>query len=255
MVQRRPVAAGNWKMNTTPDEGEVLCRELVGLLGRYEAAEVVVFPPFTHLAPARAVLESSRIGLGAQNLHWEPKGAYTGEVSAAMIATLARYVLVGHSERRQYFGETDEIVRWKLAAALGAGLTPVVCVGESLAERDAGRVEEVLDRQVRGALTGVALGPAPILAYEPVWAIGTGRAANGRQAGEAMAFIRSVVAGVVSGEFAAQVRILYGGSVTAHNAAEFVSEPEIDGALVGGASLAAASFAEIARQIGAAAAG
>jgi triosephosphate isomerase len=251
MSQRRPVAAGNWKMNTTPEEGISLCRELLATNVAAGGAEVIVFPPFTHLAGAREVLAGSPIALGAQNLFWEPSGAYTGEISASMICAFATHVLIGHSERRQYFGESDETVRKKLVAALGAELVPVVCVGESLAERDAGMVETVLDRQVRGALLDVAFDSMLILAYEPVWAIGTGRAATPEQADAAMGFMRNVVASVSSGGLAEQIRILYGGSVTAQNVSEFIHGPHVDGALVGGASLKAESFAEIARRIGA----
>jgi len=251
MKQRTPVAAGNWKMNTTPDEATMLCRELASLLNGELGAEVVVFPPFTNLAAAQQALIGSRIGLGAQNLFWEGKGAYTGEISASMVRSLAEYVIIGHSERRQYFGETDETVRKRLIAALGSGLVPIVCVGESLKQRDAGQVEDVLERQVRGALSGTAAGTSLIMAYEPVWAIGTGRAADAKQAAVAMACIRRIIGQRLSPEIAKQVRILYGGSVTPQNAADFMAEDEIDGALVGGASLNAPSFAEIARLIGA----
>ncbi len=251
MKQRTPVAAGNWKMNTTPDEAAILCRELASLLNGELGVEVVVFPPFTNLAAAHQALIGSRIGLGAQNLFWEGKGAYTGEISASMVRSLAEYVIIGHSERRQYFGETDETVRKRLIAALGSGLVPIVCVGESLEQRDAGQVEDVLERQVRGALSGTAAGTPLIMAYEPVWAIGTGRAADAKQAAVAMACIRRVIGQCLSPEIAKQVRILYGGSVTPQNAADFMAEDEIDGALVGGASLNATSFAQVARLIGA----
>ncbi|HZU76334.1 MAG TPA: triose-phosphate isomerase [Dehalococcoidia bacterium] len=246
---RVPVAAGNWKMNTTVSEGEQLCRELLDALGGFGGCEVLVFPPYTHLASLAKLLSGTRVGLGAQDLFWEPKGAFTGAVSAAMIRELARYVIIGHSERRQYFGETDQTVNRRLNAALDAGLAPVVCVGERLEERDTGRVEQVLERQVRGALVDITLPPAAMIAYEPVWAIGTGRAANGEQAEQAMRFIRDVVRREQGGEVADRTRLLYGGSVTPQNIAEFMAQPDVDGALVGGASLNAASFAEIARSI------
>jgi triosephosphate isomerase len=249
MAARRPVAAGNWKMNTTVAEGVALCRDLVAGLNSIGDAEVVVCPPFTHLARVAEALAGSPIKLGAQDIFWEPKGAFTGEVSAEMVRELAGYVIIGHSERRQFFGETDDTVRLKLVAALRTGLIPIVCVGESLDERDAGLVEEVLARQVRGALDAVEFDERVIFAYEPVWAIGTGRAANGQQANAAMGFIRGIVAERSSRSTADGVRILYGGSVNAQNVAEFMAQEHIDGGLVGGASLQAASFLEIARQI------
>jgi triosephosphate isomerase len=251
MAGRRPVAAGNWKMNTTVDEGVALAIAIEAELGSSSAAEVVLFPPYTHLSRLADTLRDTAIGLGAQNLFWEEKGAFTGEVSAAMIRNVARYVIIGHSERRQYFGETDETVNRRLKSALAAGLTPVVCVGESLAEREADQVEAVLGCQVRGALDGVQFGSGLILAYEPVWAIGTGRAADGEQANAAMGFIRSEVAALAGDAVAQAVRILYGGSVTENNIDEFAAQPEIDGGLVGGASLQAASFIAIVRSIGA----
>jgi triosephosphate isomerase (TIM) len=251
MAQRTPVAAGNWKMNTTPSEGVALARELSERLVGVTGVEVVVCPPFTHLAPVRDVLHGW-IGVGAQNVSPEPKGAFTGEVSGAMIAELAGYVIIGHSERRQYFHDTDELVQRRLRAALGAGLVPIVCVGETLAERDARQVESVLSRQVQGALAGVDLGEGLILAYEPVWAIGTGRAANGQQANEAMGHIRRVVSQVTANGLAERVRILYGGSVTPENIDEFAAQEHVDGALVGGASLRADSFEQIARRLAAA---
>jgi len=246
---RVPVAAGNWKMNTTVSEGISLCRDLISAVAGTGSCQVLVFPPFTHLAPLATVLDGSRVGLGAQDLFWEPKGAFTGQVSAAMIRELCGFVLVGHSERRQYFGETDLTANKRLSAALGAGLTPVLCIGESLQERDAGQVEAVLSRQLEGALDGILFPPAAMIAYEPVWAIGTGRAANGEQAQQAMGFIREVLLRLQSEDVARQARLLYGGSVTAQNVAEFMAQPAVDGALVGGASLNAVSFAAIANAI------
>ncbi|HLZ73006.1 MAG TPA: triose-phosphate isomerase [Dehalococcoidia bacterium] len=258
MAQRRPIAAGNWKMNPASqveasDLASTLAVELVALTG----ADLVVFPPLPFLHAVAQRLAGTRLGLGAQNLHWEEKGAFTGEVSAAMLPAGVGWTLIGHSERRQYFCETDETVNKKLRAVLGR-LMPIVCVGESLAERDAGQVEAVLERQVRGALDGIefpaGFGPASSLqfAYEPVWAIGTGRAATPEQANEAMGHIRRVLAGLHGQEIAGRMRILYGGSVADKNVAEIMTQPEIDGALVGGASLNAEAFASIARQIAAA---
>lgn len=252
-MQRRPVAAGNWKMNTTPADGLALCRELLTEIGGSTRAEVVICPPFTHLLAAANALSGSQIAVGAQNMFWEPRGAYTGEISGEMIRAVATHVILGHSERRQYFGETDATVRSKVVAAMECGLVPIACVGESLAERDSGRVEEILRRQVVGALDRVAISDQLLLAYEPVWAIGTGRAATAEQANAAMGFIRGVLGEIASPALADRIRILYGGSVTAQNAAEFMSGEHVDGALVGGASLKADSFAAIVRLIGASA--
>jgi len=250
---RKPVAAGNWKMNTTVEEGLALARALVENLAGIDRAEIVIYPPFTHLVPLAQALHGSGLLLGGQNLHWEAKGAFTGEISAAMLRPLASEVLIGHSERRQYFGESDESVNRKLQAALAAGLRPCVCVGETLEERDAGQVEAVLERQVTVGLQGLAADADLLLAYEPVWAIGTGRAATSAQANDAMRAIRRVLGDVVGEARAATVRILYGGSVTPENVAELMAQPEIDGALVGGASLKPDSFSAIARAIAAAA--
>lgn len=252
MTIRTPVAAGNWKLNTTVDEGLALCRDLAGDLAGLSGAEVILFPPFTHLYAARAALAGSGIRLGAQNVFWEEQGAYTGEIGPSMLRPLVSHVLIGHSERRALFGETDATVHQRFVAALAVGLIPVLCVGETLAERDAGEVEQVLTRQVSVALEGIAAGAALLVAYEPVWAIGTGRAANGEQANATMGFIRRLVAKQLSPAVADKIRILYGGSVNAKNIGEFMTQPEIDGGLVGGASLSAMSFGDIARLVAAA---
>ena len=244
MTDRLPLIAANWKMNTTLAEGGVLCSTLRDRLDGMKGVEVVVCPPFTHLVTLRESVSGSTLLLGAQNLYWEPKGAFTGEISATMLKDLVTYVIIGHSERRGYFGETDADVNRKLQSALAAALKPIVCVGESDAERDGGRTEEVLYRQVRDGLGGADLSNSLVLAYEPVWAIGTGRAANGTQAQAAVAFLRSQIH-ALAGALADDVRILYGGSVTAANIVDFVAQPDIDGALVGGASLSADSFAGI----------
>ena len=249
MSARRPrLCAGNWKMNKTAVEGAVLATELRGLLGVQPPCEVVVCPPFTALESVRAALQGGAIGLGGQNLHWESKGAYTGEVSGAMLAAIGcRWVIVGHSERRHGMGEDDATVAKKLRAAQRDGLTPIVCVGELLAEREANRTAEVLVRQVAAAYDGLGEDAArrTVVAYEPVWAIGTGKVATPVQAREAHAIVRATLAKVV-GEAARDVRILYGGSVTADNAPALFAEAEVDGALVGGASLDAAGFFRIA---------
>ncbi len=240
---RKPFIAGNWKMNTTEAEAIALA------LGVSEATvgagcDIAVCVPFPHLGPVREALKGSHVGLGAQDVYWEPKGAFTGEVSAAILADYCRYVIIGHSERRQFFGESDEWVRRKLEAVLGLALDPIVCVGELLAERRAGQTEAVLARQIREGLKGLPIASRVTIAYEPVWAIGTGETATPAMAQDACAFIRSELRRV-AGAAADAIRIQYGGSVTAENAPTLLAQPDIDGALVGGASLKADSFAAI----------
>ena len=244
MAGRLPLIAANWKMNTTLAEGGLLCSALRERLDGLSGVEVVICPPFTHLVPLRECFVGSTLELGAQNLYWEPKGAFTGEISAAMLQDLVHYVIIGHSERRRYFGETDADVNRKLQSAIAADLKPIVCVGESEAEREHGKTEGVLRQQVRDAIGGVALSESFVLAYEPLWAIGTGRAANGEQAEAAIGFIRSQLH-AMTGALSERTRILYGGSVSPANIGEFMSQSNIDGALVGGASLSAGSFAGI----------
>ncbi len=245
---RLPLIAGNWKMNTTVAEAVALATEIRTTIRGVYTTEILVCPPFVSLAAVREALEGSRIMLGAQNLHYEEKGAFTGEVSPLMLAGLCRFVIIGHSERRQYFGDSDEVVNRKLAAALRAGLTPIVCVGEQLAENEAGRTEEVVVRQLEAALAGVSVSPDLVIAYEPVWAIGTGLTASGKAANETAHLIRRTIAALTGHEVADGVRVLYGGSVTADNVAEFMEQMEISGALVGGASLRATEFASIIKQ-------
>jgi triosephosphate isomerase len=240
--------AGNWKMNTTVAEAERLVLEMLESLDRIEGVEKVLCPPFVSLVGIGMMLENSSIKLGAQNMYFESKGAYTGEVSPMMLKELCEFVILGHSERRWYFGETDEIVNEKVKAALANKLRPILCVGERLEENEAGKTQEVIDRQVRGALSGVESVPDLVVAYEPVWAIGTGRAASGKQAAATIQFIRDVVSEIWSKSAAQDLRILYGGSVTSSNVAEFVALPEIDGALVGGASLKADEFVGIVKK-------
>ena len=245
---RIPLVAGNWKMNKSTAETAVLVDELITAIGSYESVERVICPPFTSLMVAHSRLFGTGIGLGAQNLHWKPSGAYTGEVSPAMVREWCEYVIIGHSERRQYFGETDETVNQKTMAALEVGLIPIVCVGETLDENEKGQTQSVLDRQLRLGLAGLSAEQSSriVIAYEPVWAIGTGRAASGELANQVLSdMIRPVLADLFGCEIAAGTRILYGGSVTAANAAEFFTQPEIDGALVGGASLKVADFQAI----------
>jgi triosephosphate isomerase len=247
---RIPIIAGNWKMNTTYDEAMDLIEELVDGLEPLEGSDevdIVLCPPVLWLVPAAEYLEDTGLLLGAQNCYWEDRGAYTGEISAAMLADRCSYVIVGHSERRAHFGETDADVARKVAALLRHGLRPIVCVGESLAERDAGATDATVARQVAAAFEPVAAGQVAecVVAYEPVWAIGSGRAADGAEANRVGALIRRTLAEKFGDGPAAQVRIQYGGSVTGANIAEFISQPEVDGALVGGASLRADEFIRI----------
>ncbi len=245
---RTPFVAGNWKMNKTVEGA----RELVtGLLPRMQAVkgvEIVFCPPYPALMAVNSLLKGTRIGLGAQDLHWEASGAYTGEVSAEMLKELCGYVIIGHSERRAYFGETDETVNKKTKAALAVGLVPIVCVGETLTENEAGQTEAVVTRQVLEGLKGIDPIAAKniVVAYEPVWAIGTGKAATGIGANQVIGdFVRKPVASLFGQAVADGLRILYGGSVNGANAALFFSQPEIDGALVGGASLKVDDFTAI----------
>jgi triosephosphate isomerase len=253
-MARIPFVAGNWKMYKTVAEARHLVSELIPGLQVIAGVEKVLCPPYTDLLAVRALLEGTDIGLGAQDVHWEEQGAFTGAVSPAMVAELCQYVIIGHSERRQYFGETDETVNKKIKAALGHGLVPIMAFGETLDENQAGLTGEVLSRQLREGLSGLAADPALsvggniplVLAYEPVWAIGTGLAATGEAANALVAsVIRPVISELFGPAFAQAVRVLYGGSVKASNAAEFFDQPEIDGALVGGASLKAQEFVGI----------
>jgi triosephosphate isomerase len=242
------IVAGNWKMNTTVAEAERLVLEMLDSLDRIEGVEKVLCPPFVSLVGIGMMLENSSIKLGAQNMYFESKGAYTGEVSPLMLKELCEFVILGHSERRWYFGETDETVNRKVRAALANRLKPILCVGERLEENEAGKTQEVIDRQVRGALNGVESVPDLVVAYEPVWAIGTGKAASGKQAAATIQFIRDVVSEIWNKSVAQDLRVLYGGSVTSANIGEFIALPEIDGALVGGASLKADEFVDIVRK-------
>jgi len=245
---RRPFVAGNWKMYKTVEDARQLVIELGASLAGISRVDKVLCPPFTSLLATRALIEGTDLGLGAQNMHWEAEGAFTGEVSPAMVAELCQYVILGHSERRTYFGETDASVNRKTKAALSHGLVPIVCVGETLAEYEAGQTAQVVDRQVRLGLADLELSAdVPlVIAYEPVWAIGTGRASTAEGANAVVAEIIRPAFASLYGEAAAQaVRVLYGGSVKAGNAAEFFTQPDIDGALVGGASLKASEFTAI----------
>jgi triosephosphate isomerase len=251
---RTPLIAGNWKMHTTLREARELAGALRARLDEFGGADVVVCPPFTGLAEVSRVLAGSPIELGAQDLHWEPAGAYTGEISAPMLWDVGcTYVIVGHSERRHLLGEDDEMVRRKVAAACGHELIPILCVGESLEEREAGRTERIVQTQLRVGTLDLPSEEAAhlVVAYEPVWAIGTGHPATGEEANRVAALIRGWLRQWF-GDAADHVRILYGGSVTPASIHEFAGQPEIDGALVGGASLDADGFAEIVKIVGSA---
>ena len=245
---RIPFIAGNWKMNTTAAEAEKLVRDMMDKLDRIEEVEKVLCLPFISLVTARELLKGSSIKLGAQNMHFETKGAYTGEISPLMLRELCEFVILGHSERRRYFGETDEIVNRKIKAALENKLKPILCIGEKLEENEAGRTEEVVSRQLNQGLNNVKPTRNIVIAYEPLWAIGTGKAASGDQATATIKFIRNILAELWNKDIAQDLRILYGGSVTNHNIAEFISQSEIDGALVGGSSLKAEEFLSIVNQ-------
>jgi len=235
-------------MNTTVEEAESLAIAIVGELMAEIEVDVVLCPPFISLCRVSEVIGGTAVKLGAQNMYSREKGAFTGEISSLMLKTMCQYVILGHSERRQIFGETDRIVNEKVKAALSAGITPIFCVGETLEENEAGKTVEILTRQVSEGLKGIPRGKEVVIAYEPIWAIGTGRAAAGSQAGLTIEIIRAAAAGVLGQGEAEAIRILYGGSVTTANIAEFVSEPQIDGALVGGASLKAGDFTGIVKQ-------
>ncbi|MBI2321911.1 MAG: triose-phosphate isomerase [Chloroflexi bacterium] len=243
---RTPIVAGNWKMHTVLEEAVALARGLRGPLSALRGVECVLCPPFISIAAVAAEMAGTPIRVGAQNCYVADQGAYTGEVSPRMLAALCQYVIVGHSERRQHFGEDDGLVNRKVHAVLRNGLAPIVCVGENLAQNEAGQTGEVVARQVRGALADVPADAALVIAYEPVWAIGTGRPATGADANRVAALVREVLADLYGRDRADAVRIQYGGSVNAKNCAEFFGQPEIDGALVGGASLKADEFVAIA---------
>ena len=252
---RIPIVAGNWKCHKTTRDTLEFLRELLPQLEEVEGIEVVVCPPFTALSTAAGRLSGSTIALGAQDLFWEPQGAYTGEVSAPMLIDVGcRYGIIGHSERRGHFQETDEQIQKKLTAALANNITPILCIGETLQQREANQTFEVLLRQLTGALENVTVHDAHrlVIAYEPVWAIGTGRNATPSQAQEAHLFIRQQLAARWTTDAAERIRIQYGGSVTTSNAAELLQQSDIDGALVGGASLKAESFAAIVKSAAAA---
>jgi triosephosphate isomerase len=246
--QRVPILAGNWKMNMTATQARELASKLLTLVSGVKDRDIVLAPPYTALQTVGETIKGSNIALAAQNLHWEDKGAYTGEVSAEMLLDLGcKYVIIGHSERRQFFGETDETVNKKLRKALDRGLLPIVCVGESLQEREAGRANAVIERQITGVLKNITAEEMKrvVVAYEPVWAIGTGKTATPEQANEIHDLIRQKVRAMYNADIAGALRIQYGGSVTPESVSSLMAMQDIDGALVGGASLKPESFAAI----------
>ncbi|MGA1843131.1 MAG: triose-phosphate isomerase [bacterium] len=247
---RRPVIAGNWKMFKGPSAAQELVRALKGELDGVTDRDIVVIPPFTSLVPCQAILAGSRIALGAQDMFWEEEGAFTGEISPLMLIECGcAYCVIGHSERRTHFGETDETVNKKVKSALNHRLTPICCIGENLDQREAGETFGIVEGQVRADFDGLDKEQMKrvVVAYEPIWAIGTGKTATPEQANEVHAFIRGILAKMFDTAVAEQVRIQYGGSVKPDNCDALMAQPDIDGALVGGASLKAESFARIVR--------
>lgn len=245
---RVPLIAGNWKMHATLDEAIKLVSYMRIELDKTESVEKVICPPFIFLVPLKDLVKGSSIRLGAQNMYFEEKGAFTGEISPAMLAELCQYVILGHSERRKYFGEANGLINNKVKAAFRFGLIPILCVGERLEENEAGKTEEVINQQITSAFVDIFPSTSMVIAYEPVWAIGTGKAATVEQARSTITFIRSIVASLWDVNIAQKIRILYGGSVTQENISQFMAQVEIDGALVGGASLKGEEFVSITKQ-------
>lgn len=244
---RKPIIAGNWKMNMTPAEAEALVSALLPLV-RDAACEVVVCPPFVDLYAVSRLVAGTNVRLGAQNVHWAAKGAFTGEISADMLSAFGvGYAIIGHSERRQYFGETDEGVNARAKATLAAGITPIICVGETLEQRESGVTDALVSAQAKAALAGMEMEQAAsvVIAYEPIWAIGTGKTATAEQAAEVCTSIRTTVRHLYGARIARSITIQYGGSMKPGNAAELLAQPDIDGGLIGGAALKPADFVEI----------
>ena len=244
---RKPIIAGNWKMNKTPEEAKELVTALVPLV-KNAKCDVVICPPFVDLCAVKPIIAGTNIHLGVQNIHWAEKGAFTGEISADMLrAHGVEYAIVGHSERRQYFGETDATVNQRAKAAIAAGITPIICVGESLEQRESGVTNAVVSGQTKAALDGIEAKDVEtlVIAYEPIWAIGTGKTATKEDANATIAVIRGAIAEVYGKDVAEKVRIQYGGSMNPKNASELMSMPEIDGGLIGGASLKAEDFSKV----------
>ena len=247
-MSRMPLIAGNWKMNTTVKEAVDLIKKMAGPLNKIQGVEKFICPPFVSLAPAQAILKGSNVKLGAQNVFYEEKGAYTGEISPPMLADLCEYVIIGHSERRQIIGETNDVINRKVRAVINVGLKPILCIGETAKENEEGKMQDVLGRQIFTCSDKLYFLSGMVIAYEPIWAIGTGKSATGDDANKTIGFIRGFVSRLHTPDLADAVRILYGGSVNATNINEFMSQPEIDGALVGGASLQPEDFISIVKQ-------
>jgi triosephosphate isomerase (TIM) len=245
---RIPLIAGNWKMNTSVEEAISLVNEMLPGLKFIDSVERVVCPPFISLYALHTVIKDTGVYLGAQNMYFKEKGAYTGEISPLMLNRICKYVVLGHSERRQIFAETNLVINQKVKSAFEHGLIPILCVGETLEENESGNTNSILENQLRTGLKEIPASKDIVIAYEPIWAIGTGKAASGEQAETTIHFIRNTVAHLWGKDISDSIRILYGGSVTGTNISEFIKEPNIDGALVGGASLKAAEFVEIVRQ-------
>jgi triosephosphate isomerase len=247
-MARKKFIAGNWKMNTTLEEAVSLAKGVAEAVGKQSDVDVAVCPPYISLSAVAEAVKGSNVKLGAQDVHWEAKGAFTGKVSCAMLKSVGvTYVIIGHSEQRQYFGETDETVNKKTKAALAAGLLPIVCVGETLSERKGGQMDAVIDRQTRGAFAGIGAGDAAkcTIAYEPVWAIGTGETATPQQANEVHIFIRNILTQLYGKDVSDGMRIQYGGSMKPDNAKDLLAQSDVDGGLIGGAALKAPDFAGI----------
>ena len=245
---RKLFIAGNWKMNTTLMEAVDLVNEMKEPLDAVEGVDKVVCPPFISVAVISEILMGSTVKVGAQNMYFKEKGAFTGEISPSMLVDICEYVIIGHSERRQYFGETDDSVNKKVRAALDAGLKPIICIGENLEQNKLRETAQIVTAQAKRALDGIGYTTAIVIAYEPIWAIGTGKAATGTDANATVRIIRGVIGDIYGARAAQDIRILYGGSVTATNITEFIMQPDIDGALVGGASLKAGEFVSMVEQ-------
>lgn len=244
---RKPIIAGNWKMNMLPDEAEVLVKALLPLV-KEAKCDVVICPPFVDIPTVSKLTAGTNVHLGSQNIHWEEKGAYTGEIAPKMLEAFGvEYAIIGHSERRTYFGETDEGVNKRAKAALAHGITPIVCVGETLAQRESGVTSDFVSGQTVAAFKDISSEDAPkvVIAYEPIWAIGTGKTATTEEANETIGVIRNAIAGIYGKDKAEEVRILYGGSMNPKNASALMAMPEIDGGLIGGASLKAPDFSQV----------
>lgn len=251
-MTRRKFVAGNWKMNTTLEEAKELAKSVVATVGNVNDVDVAVCPPYTNLSAVAEILKGSSIKLGAQDVHWEAKGAFTGKVSCDMLKSVGvTYVIIGHSEQRQYFNETDETVNKKAKATLASGLLPIICVGETLDERKSGKMNAVIEKQTKGAFIGISASDASkcTIAYEPVWAIGTGETATPQQANDAHIFIRKIVEQLYGKEIANSLRIQYGGSMKPNNAKELLAQSDVDGGLIGGAALKASDFAGIVKPV------